>query len=201
LDPQSTTHDEAPVTAAEFVRRIRAGDAAAETELVTRYRRGVTLLIRRAGGDSSAADDLHQQTFHITLEKIRHGDVREPEKLSGFIASVARNLVIAHFRKAAADRMPNAGQEDRAADPAPDPLEKLLNVERAAIVRRVLAALPSERDRQILFRFYIAEEEKESICRDLGLSSLHFNRVLFRARERYRELYEETASRRGGGPG
>lgn len=59
-------------------------------------------------------------------------------------------------------------------------------------MRRVLAELPSDRDREILFRFYIAEDEKDSICRDLGLTSLHFNRVLFRARERYRELYEET---------
>ena len=34
---------------------------------------------------------------------------------------------------------------------------------------------------------------KEKICKDWGLSSMQFNRVLYRARERYRELYE-TAS-------
>ena len=51
--------------------------------------------------------------------------------------------------------------------------------------------MKSARDRQVLFRFYIAEENKEDICSDLGLSSLHFNRVLFRARERFRELYEQ----------
>ena len=34
-----------------------------------------------------------------------------------------------------------------------------------------------------------------AICRDLGLTSLHFNRVLFRARERYRELFDERAKR------
>jgi RNA polymerase sigma-70 factor (ECF subfamily) len=74
-----------------------------------------------------------------------------------------------------------------------------MSVERAALVRRVLAEMPSERDRQILFRFYLAEDDKESICLDLGLTSLHFNRVLFRARERYRELYEETAAGLSGG--
>jgi len=189
-----------PGAAAELVGRIRAGDAGAESELVSRYGRGVTILIRRASRDASAVDDLYQQTFQIALEKIRRGDLREPERLSGFICSLARNLVIDHFRKAAAHRFPGPVEATRSADPAPGPLESLLRVEKASIVRRVLAELPSERDREILFRFYIAEDEKDSICRDLGLTSLHFNRVLFRARERYRELYEETTRRSVGEP-
>jgi RNA polymerase sigma-70 factor, ECF subfamily len=57
------------------------------------------------------------------------------------------------------------------------------------MVRRLLQEM-SERDRQILYRFYIAEEDKDRICADLQLSSLHFNRVLHRARERYRDLYK-----------
>ena len=193
--------DTSPGTPSELVRRIRAGDAAAESELVSRYGRGVTILIHRASSDASAVDDLYQQTFQIALEKIRRGDLREPERLSGFICSLARNLVIDHFRKAAARRFPGSAEGSLAADPAPGPLESLLRVEKASIVRRVLAELPSERDREILFRFYITEEEKESICRDLGLTSLHFNRVLFRARERYRELYEESTRNRAKEPG
>lgn len=191
--------DVSPESAAELVRKIRAGDAAAESELVSRYGRGVTILIRRASRDASALDDLYQQTFQIALEKIRRGDLREPERLSGFICSLARNLVIDHFRRAA-HRFPGRVEANRAPDPAPGPLESLLRVEKASIVRRVLAELPSERDREILFRFYIAEDEKDSICRDLGLTSLHFNRVLFRARERYRELYEEMTRRSVGEP-
>jgi RNA polymerase sigma-70 factor, ECF subfamily len=193
-------NEASPEAAAELVGRIRAGDAAAESELVARYRRGVTIVIHRASSDSSAVDDLYQQTFQIALEKIRRGDVREPERLSGFICSLARNLVIDHFRKVAAHRFTGFVEGAQAADPSPGPLEDLLKVERASIVRSVLAELPSERDREILFRFYIAEDEKDSICRDLVLTSLHFNRVLFRARERYRDLYEETTRRGVGEP-
>jgi RNA polymerase sigma-70 factor (ECF subfamily) len=47
----------------------------------------------------------------------------------------------------------------------------------------------------VLFRFYVVEDDKDRICADLGLTSLHFNRVLHRARERYRELYERALSR------
>lgn len=59
------------------------------------------------------------------------------------------------------------------------------------MIRRVLNGLTTDRDREVLFRFYINEERKEQICADLGLSDLHFNRVLHRARQRYKELYEK----------
>ena len=67
-------------------------------------------------------------------------------------------------------------------------------------MRRVLAELKNDRDREILSRYYIADEAKEDICRDLELSDLHFNRVLFRARQRYRELFErrQQAGRESG---
>ncbi len=188
-------------SATELVRKIREGDRTAEEELISRYRRGVTILLNRASGDASAVDDLYQETFQIALEKIRRGDLREPERLSGFICSLARNLVIDHFRKVSARRNSGRVEETGAAHPAPDALEDLLRLERASIVRRVLGELPSGRDREILFRFYIAEDEKDAICRDLGLTSLHFNRVLFRARVRYRELYEELTRMNSKEPG
>lgn len=182
---------------ADLVGRIRAGDPQAEAELVERYSRGVALFIRRETGGASAADDLFQETFRIALEKIRRGDLREPEKLSGFVCGIARNLVIDYFRRAA--RQDGLIEIEEAAHlplPAPSQLEELLLKEKAALVRRVINELPSDRDRQALFRFYIAEEEKESICADLGLTGIHFNRVLHRARERYRELYEKAVKRR-----
>jgi len=67
----------------------------------------------------------------------------------------------------------------------------LLRKESAGIVRQILKEMTSERDIQALFRFYLAEDDKEQICADLGLTNLQFNLVLHRARERYRELYEQ----------
>lgn len=183
-------------SAADLVLRIRGGDARAEDELVERYRRGVGIILRANSRDPAAVDDLFQETFRIALEKIRAGDVREPAKLSGFICSLARNLVIDHFRRVAARRTSGDLKLAEVASPRHDPLEELLRTERGTIVNRVLGEMASERDRQILFRFYVAEDEKDAICRDLELSSLHFNRVLFRARERYRDLYLETAKSR-----
>jgi len=175
---------------AALVCRIRGGDRQAETELVERYNCAVMSIIRRALGNSTAADDLYQETFCIILEKIREGDVREPEKLSGFVCGVARNQVIKYFQRAARqERLTEPGEAVSLPHPAHDQLEELLRKESAGIVRQILKEMTSERDIQALFRFYLAEDDKEQICADLGLTNLQFNLVLHRARERYRELY------------
>jgi RNA polymerase sigma-70 factor, ECF subfamily len=178
---------------AELVSRIRAGDQQAEVELVECYSSVVISIIRREVGDAALADDLYQESFCIILEKIRRGDVREAEKLSGFICGVARNQVIRHFQRAARQRN-LAGTEaaDSISHPAPNQLEQLLQREKADIVRQILKEMTNERDVQALFRFYIAEHDKKQICADLGLTSMQFNLVIHRARERYRELYERA---------
>jgi RNA polymerase sigma-70 factor (ECF subfamily) len=178
---------------ADLALRIMDDDWDAEAELVERYSRGVSILIRRETGAAAIAEDLVQEVFRIALEKIRRGDLRDPEKLSGFMSSLARNLVIEHFRRLARqESLPLDEEFNQLPDPAPGQLEELLRKEKRRIVRQIINELNSDRDRQILFRFYIAEEDKERICKELGLTGLHFNRVLFRARERYRELYEKA---------
>ena len=177
----------------ELARRIQAGDREAEDELVRRYGRGVTLILRRVVGDASTCDDLRQDTFRIALTKIRNGDLRDPARLSGFVCGVARNLGLEHFRRIS--RAPLVDDVESAArlpDPEPGPLEGLLEREKAALVRQVLRELGSDRDRQLLYRLYIGEEPKERICLQLGLTSAQFNRVLHRALGRYRELYKRA---------
>jgi RNA polymerase sigma-70 factor (ECF subfamily) len=183
--------------AADLVSRIRAGDRQAEAELVERYGRGVMMIVRREARNAGVSDDLYQDTFRIALEKVRRGDLRESATLSAFICSVARNLVIEYFRRTARqESLTEIAEAERPHYAAPNQLEALLDQEKAAIVRQVINELPTDRDRQLLFRYYIVEHDKEQICADLGLTSLHFNRVLHRARERYKELYEKAVSRR-----
>jgi RNA polymerase sigma-70 factor (ECF subfamily) len=174
----------------ELVSRIQGGDRQAEDELVRRYARGVSGIIARAGCDPAMIEDVCQDTLRITIEKVRRGDVREPDRLSGFIASLARNLVITHFRKSGTRdaRLLIDSPGDGSMEPA-NQLQRLLEEEQAQMVRKVLSEMSSERDRQVLYRYYLAEEDKERICADLGLTAVHFNLVLFRARERFRDLF------------
>ncbi|MGA9773596.1 MAG: sigma-70 family RNA polymerase sigma factor [Blastocatellia bacterium] len=175
---------------ADWVRRITLGHADAEAELFRRYKDGVAIIIRAIVHSEFVTEDLSQDTFRISLEKIRRGDVREPEKLSGFICSVARNIAIEYVRKRRRlAYQEEIGNAEHIRDPQPDPLEHLLRKERADIVLQVLSEIRVKRDREVLYRYYIAEEDKDRICADLGLSSRQFNSINFRALKRYKELY------------
>ena len=178
-----------------LVARIRSGDPGAADELIERYSRAVSVVLRRAVRSPAEADDLFQETFRIAIEKIRAGDVRQPERISGFICSLANNLLTDHFRRGAR-RKEEPVDAAATASAAPGPLDAILREENARIVRKVLSELPLERDRQILHRFYIAEESKAAICAAAGLSGLQFDQILFRARQRYKVLYEQALQKK-----
>lgn len=187
---------------ASLVRRIQAGDPVAESELVARFSRGLLLMLRRLVQNPALADDLHQETFALVLGKVRKGEVREPEKLAGFIRSTARNLFIADRRKEARYRALDEGEEEAGlspsatlADRGPAPIDRVLAEEEARQVQRLLSELRFDRDRQLLLRFYLSDDSKEEICADLEIEPERFNKVLFHARERLRELWERAEKR------
>jgi DNA-directed RNA polymerase specialized sigma24 family protein len=74
--------------------------------------------------------------------------------------------------------------------------EKVGGPQWATAARRMLEEMPVARDREVLVRFYLDDEDKGKICRELKLSEDHFNRVIFRARNRFRELVERRGFRK-----
>lgn len=187
---------EAAALPGDLVRRIQAGDRQAEGELVEHYGEGLAFLLRRWTRDQDAASDLYQETFRLALEKIRRGEVRDPDRLPAFLRSLAKNLSIHFYRREMRRGDREASIEETGELPLPDSepgqLGSLLRQEKIRLVRRLLSELSQERDREILVRFYIHEEDRERICADLGLSRPDLNVVLFRARRRYQALFEKT---------
>jgi RNA polymerase sigma-70 factor (ECF subfamily) len=146
--------------------------------------------------DRYTVEDIRQETLRVVIEKIRNGELREPEKLSGFVCNTARNLAIEHFRRQARGMPVNLEDAGPLPEPGPNPFDRLLRDEQARLARKVLSEMETERYREVLYRFYIAEESKENICQRLSLTSLNFNRILNRAKDRYRALYREAMARR-----
>lgn len=152
---------------------------------------GLRALILRRVRDPEVAADILQDAAVTTLEKLRKGEIAQPEKLGGYLYRVALNHLRNHRRK---DRSAVSGPEGlndlRDGEDDPD-WARVGRPEWAAAARRVLEELPAERDREVLLRFYLYDEEKARICRELRLSHENFNRVIFRARNRFRELLEQ----------
>ena len=55
-------------------------------------------------------------------------------------------------------------------------------------VRTLIGEMKVARDREVLYRYYVREQAKVVICEALDLSSAHFDRVINRARNRFRDL-------------
>ncbi len=178
-----------PEIAASLAIQVRQGEKSAEEELVGRYSRGLLSFLRRKTDDDDLADDLHQDTFRIVLERLRASGLEDPSHLAGFIHATAKNLVIAHFRKQARRKTePDSAAIDNSSHHGITQSDATMRDEQAKMVRTLLDELRSDRDRELLLRFYLDEEDKQSICIALGLTEKHFNQVMFRARERFREL-------------
>src|SRR5215813_2537990 len=79
----------------ELVQRIRTGnDHDAEAELFRRMAPRVRLYGLRHLRDEYAADDLTQQVLITTIEALRAGRLREPEKLASFVLGTCRMTVL-----------------------------------------------------------------------------------------------------------
>jgi len=183
-------------TAISLANRVLAGDARAEGEMIERYSRGLRFLLRRRTRDSEQAEDLLQETWLVALNKIRTKGLEDPARLAGYLAGIARNLAIGEVRKAGRQKTSiNSELVERIPDDSDNPYRQVSRAEVCNHVRDLINGLSTERDREILNRFYVYEEDKPKICESLGVDSTHFNRVLFRARQRLKTAIEASDRR------
>lgn len=150
---------------------------------------GLIALLSHKLRDRELAEDLINQAYVETLDKLAAGQIRDPELLGGYVYRVAFNLFRNHRR-----RMDNRDELRAAPDTVEripgtmSPYEEVLAASVRRQVLQLLAELPVKRDREVLRRFYIEEDDKHTICRELAITPRHFDRVLFRARRRIREM-------------
>lgn len=151
---------------------------------------GLRALILQRVRDPDVAADILQDAAVTTLEKLRSGEIAHPENLGGYLYRVALNHLRNHRRKDRSAVSSAEGLEDLADGGDDTDWEWVGRPQWHEAARQLLDAMPSARDRELLARFYLGDEKKSHICQELGLSDEHFNRVIFRARNRFREILE-----------
>jgi RNA polymerase sigma-70 factor, ECF subfamily len=203
MNPETGLEVEADSAAREpswsrMVDRIRAGDPAGMEQLYAVFVKGVRFFLWRQLGPQDLDDKVHDVFLTIT-QSIQHGDLREPDRLMGYVRTVVRRQVAAHIDSAVQARrnQQSINPELTLADRQPDPERRVLEQESQDVARRMLCGLP-KRDRDVLVRFYLQEQPAQEICREMNLTETQFRLIKSRAKARYGELGRRRLSERSG---
>jgi RNA polymerase sigma-70 factor (ECF subfamily) len=162
-----------------------------DPQVMLRNMAGLRAQLTRVTGNMELASDLLHDAVVTALQKLRAGEIRDPTNLDGYVYRVALN----HFRNYRRKDKSHLENSEDPAEPADETESRLVtDVEVAQwsrLVKQVLQEVRLVRDRELLVRFYLQEESKEELCRAFGLTELHFNRVIHRARDRFRDLLRQ----------
>jgi RNA polymerase sigma factor (sigma-70 family) len=181
-----------------MVERIQADDPSGMEELYSVFTTGIRFYLCRQLGSQDLDDKVHDAFLTIT-QSIRRGDLREPERLMGYVRTVVRRQVAGYIGAAVESRR-NLVDPDHGAilrDRKPDPERQAIERQNADLAMRILNTLP-RRDREVLSRFYLQEQSPRQICRDMGLTQTQFRLTKSRAKARFTELGQARFARRLG---
>ena len=152
------------------------------------FARGIRYYLCRQLGPQELEDKVHD-TFVIVVQAIRRGDLREPERLMGFVRTVVRRQVAGYIDQVVHSRREelNLDVGVRVADRRNDPEQSAAFKQKVDFMRNVLSSL-SLRDQEILTRFYLHEQSQEQICEEMNLTETQFRLLKSRAKARFGEI-------------
>lgn len=181
-----------------LVDRVRQGDPAGLEELYQIFSKGVRFFLYRQLGPVDLEDKVHD-VFLIVAQAIRRGELREPERLMGYVRTVVRRQVAAHIENVVQARRNYTDLEGTLflSDRRPDPERDAIEHQKEELAMRVLNSI-SKRDREVLIRFYLDEQKPDEICRAMNLSETQFRLIKSRAKARFGELGKRRFSLRSG---
>jgi len=186
-----------PVEWGILVAQIKAGEESGMEQLYKLFSRGIRYYLCRQLGPQELEDKVHD-TFLIVVNAIRRGDLREPERLMGFVRTVVRRQVAAYIEQAVHNRREQADLETgiTVADRKQNPEQEAMVRQKAELMESALSAL-SDRDREILVRFYLKEQPQEQICREMDLTETQFRLLKSRAKAKFGEIGKKKLAASG----
>jgi RNA polymerase sigma-70 factor (ECF subfamily) len=185
---------------ADLVQRVHNSDPSAMEELYRLFSRGVRFYLCRQLGPQDLDDKVHD-IFLIITQSIQCGDLRDPERLMGYVRTIVRRQVAAYIELAIHRRRNHAEMEFglALADHQPNPERRLIADESTSLALGILNSL-NQRDREVLVRFYLKEQSAQQICREMELTETQFRLIKSRAKARFGELGKRRMAQRKGFP-
>jgi len=170
---------------ARAARRIAAAAPGRAPEAEAELYRLLAPRVRRYGQrhlrDGHAAADLAQQVLVLTLEQLRSGRLREPERVLSFVLGACR-LTVTDLRRGERRREDLLQRHADAVSVADIHVAPRLDHGRVA---DCLARLP-ERERAVIVMTFYDDQPSETVGRELGLTAGHVRVIRHRGIEKLR---------------
>ena len=167
----------------ELVTQSLAGNRDAFGWIVARYQSLLCSLAYSATGSLSQSEDLAQETFVTAWRQL--ADLRDPEKLRGWLCRISRNLTCDALRKQGREPIHKAEpleelEESAATEPLPS--DSTISREEEAILWRSIERIP-ENYREPLVLYYREHQSIENVATALDLSEDAVKQRLSRGRK------------------
>jgi RNA polymerase sigma factor (sigma-70 family) len=173
------------------------GDRDAFRQIVERHQGMVCALGLSACGNVARSEDLAQEVFIAAWKQLP--GLREPEKLRGWLAGIARNMIHNAFRRA--QRSPTERGEPlspETPDAGADPRDRAVSADEHALMWNTLAGIP-ENYREPMVLFYREQQSVPAVAAALEISEDLVRQRLVRGRamltDRMAKLVEESLER------
>lgn len=181
-----------------YLDALKERDAGAQNLLVSTFTRPVLNKLRARLRSPELVQDAFQETFLRVLTYFGSGKTLDkPGSLAGFVHATCQNVALellrAHTRH---DQFPENFSEPKAA--GLDPERQMVSEERKATVQRLLNEL-TQKERQLLKRVFLDEEDKDTVCRELKVDRGYLRVLLYRARQSFRAIVSLESKKRAAG--
>ena len=163
---------------AEYVRRLCDGEADVEEHFSIYFAKRLRLKLRARGYPPHQIDDIVQETFLRTLEKLR--GLRQADRLGAFVFGICKNVCREKQRDPKTESLPeNFSQSVRNLD---DQEKELLDGELKQALWRVIEKM-KPKERKLLIAVFFEERPKDEICETFGVTRSYLRVCLFRLKK------------------
>lgn len=173
----------------KYMELLRRGDRATQDHFVAYFGQLLRIKLRSRRLPVDVIKDVQQETFLRVLLAVRAEEVRQPERLGSYVNSVCNNILMEQYRTLAREQHVDVDTVD-VQDFRADLEVKMIADEKSRSVQATMNQL-SERERAVL-RGILLQQDKDEICRELGVDRGYLRVLTHRAIVNFRDRYKGT---------
>lgn len=174
----------------DYLNRLRDGDFPTQEHFRKYFTALMKVKLRSRLKSPEAVEDVQQETFVRFYIALREGKIQHADRLGQWVNSTCNNVLRETYRENL--RIDSLDDDDAPELPAaPFDVTKIVADKQAAQkIQKVIDQLP-ERDRRVLRAIFFEERDKDEVCRELGITRDNLRLLLHRAKQKFKDLFDD----------